>query len=315
MLLALSRPSRSADLSQLDISKRTFKPDRVCFYPSTLAKQSRQGSQIASFFFPSLPENTLLCPVTCLKAYEHRTQSIRGKETRLLVAIIKPHRAISSSSVARWLKSLLEAAGIDISIFNAHSVRGASSSAAAVAGITTNDILKAANWSSESVFQRFYYRSSDDPSYGRAMLSSNQATNNTVDMWEWAFWNIIHKWLRLRSDCKLFGIVWRRWSRAYQRPTHPPLAVIATELQTNKKAEVWAWLWIFIFLPGGRGRAAKSCSNKKTGHTRKLAIHRWYARFHLLHTIPNNLQPLRGLSHLWIPFWKFSLTVVTWSQN
>ena len=47
---------------------------------------------------------------------------------------------------------MLESAGVDTSVFIAHSVRGASSTAAANLGITTNDILKAADWSSESVF-------------------------------------------------------------------------------------------------------------------------------------------------------------------
>ena len=86
--------------------------------------------------------------------------------------------------MARWLKSLLEASGIDTSIFGAHSVRGASSSAAASAGISTADILKAAGWSSQSTFERFYYRPSDNPSFGRAVLSQHgqEATNNTVDM-------------------------------------------------------------------------------------------------------------------------------------
>ena len=182
MLLALTRPSRLADLSNLDLSRRTYKPDRVCFYPNTLAKQSRQGSQVANFFFPSFPDNPLLCPVTTLKAYEERTKPICGIESKLLISTIKPYKAVSSSSVARWLKSLLEAAGVDTSIFAAHSTRGASSSAAANVGVTTNEILKAVNWNSESVFQGFYYRPSDNPSYGRAVLSSNPATNNTVDM-------------------------------------------------------------------------------------------------------------------------------------
>jgi len=57
MLLALTRPSRSADLSHLDLARKTYKPDGVCFYPNVLAKQSRQGSQIANFFFPSFPAN------------------------------------------------------------------------------------------------------------------------------------------------------------------------------------------------------------------------------------------------------------------
>ena len=158
MLLALSRPSRSADLSKLDLSKQVYKPDGVCFYPNVLAKQSRSTSKINAFFFPSLPGGSRLCPVLTLKEYEARTQPFRGKETNLLVAIIKPHKAVSSSTVARWLKSLLEASSIDTSIFGAHSVRGASSSAAASAGISTADILKAAGWSSQSIFERFYYR-------------------------------------------------------------------------------------------------------------------------------------------------------------
>ena len=150
MLLALTRPSRSADLSQLDIRGKQYKPDGVVFVPASLAKQSRQGKPVTTFFFPSFPPDPGICPVTTLKAYEERTAPMRGTETRLFLAFIKPYRAITSSTIARWLKSLLDSAGIDTSVFNAHSVRGASSTTAANLGITTNDILKAADWSSES---------------------------------------------------------------------------------------------------------------------------------------------------------------------
>jgi len=63
---------------------------------------------------------------------------------------------------------VLTAAGIDTTIFSVHFTKGASSSPAAKVGTTTNDILKPADWSSESVFQRFYYKPSDNLSYGRA---------------------------------------------------------------------------------------------------------------------------------------------------
>ena len=53
---------------------------------------------------------------------------------------------------------MLGKAGVNTEIFKAHSVRSASTSAAAAAGITTGDILKAADWSNESVFQRFYHK-------------------------------------------------------------------------------------------------------------------------------------------------------------
>jgi len=52
----------------------------------------------------------------------------------------------------------MEEAGIDIFIFKAHSVRGASCSTVAGASITTKDILDAADWSSEGTFQWFYCR-------------------------------------------------------------------------------------------------------------------------------------------------------------
>ena len=74
ILLALSCPSRSADLSKLDIFIRVYNPDWLCFSPSTLAKQSKSTSQIISFFFPSLPGGSRLCPVSTVKEYENRTR-------------------------------------------------------------------------------------------------------------------------------------------------------------------------------------------------------------------------------------------------
>ena len=78
---------------------------------------------------------------------------------------------MSSSTIVRWLKTVLKLAGIDVSIFGAHSVRGASSSTAMNMGITTNDILKAADWSSKSIFQKFYYKGTENPTFGKAVLS------------------------------------------------------------------------------------------------------------------------------------------------
>jgi len=67
MLLALTRPSRSADLASLQIDRRRYKPEGVEFLPSTLAKQSSQGRTLREFFFPSFPHNKNLCPVETLR--------------------------------------------------------------------------------------------------------------------------------------------------------------------------------------------------------------------------------------------------------
>ena len=160
-LLAITSPSRSADLSQLDIERMKTGTNGITFLPASLAKQSRQGRPIAEFFFPSFQPNATICPVHTLQVYLTTTRPLRGAESRLFVSFIKPHKAVTSSTIARWLWITLEQSGIDSSIFGTHSTRGASASAAAKGGITTEDILKAANWSSESVFQRFYHKEVD----------------------------------------------------------------------------------------------------------------------------------------------------------
>ena len=176
MLLALTRPSRSADLSSLSLARRRYSPEGVTFLPAALAKQSRQGKPLVEFFFPSFSHDESLCPVQTLRQYESVTSPLRlGDQQELFLAIVKPHKPVSSCTIARWLKCVLGDSGIDISMFAAHSVRGASSSAAAMAGVTTNDILKAADWSTDSVFRRFYYKPVHSPTFGNAVLSSGQS--------------------------------------------------------------------------------------------------------------------------------------------
>ena len=50
MLLALTRPSRSADLVSLQIDRCRFSPEGVAFLPAAVAKQSRQGKTLTVFF-------------------------------------------------------------------------------------------------------------------------------------------------------------------------------------------------------------------------------------------------------------------------
>ena len=101
--------------------------------------------------------------------YQQVTAPLRSESDQLLIAIIKPHKPVTSCAIARWLKELLISY---ISIFTAHSTRSASASAATDSGITSSDILKVADWSTESVFRKFYYQLTHDPLYSRTVLSS-----------------------------------------------------------------------------------------------------------------------------------------------
>ncbi|KAM8939354.1 protein farnesyltransferase/geranylgeranyltransferase type-1 subunit alpha [Pelodytes ibericus] len=57
-----------------------------------------------------------------------------------------------------WVKWVLTEAGIDTSVFGPHSVRGAMASKACSLGCRLEDLLKATDWSRESTFREFYFR-------------------------------------------------------------------------------------------------------------------------------------------------------------
>ena len=63
---------------------------------------------------------------------------------------------MTSATIARWLKTILKRAAIDTSIFTAHSFRSAVTSAAHFKGASICDIMKLADWSSPSMFNKFY---------------------------------------------------------------------------------------------------------------------------------------------------------------
>ena len=129
-----------------------------------------------------------MCPVQTLRAYEARTAEFRTPisglaQTKLFLSWISKHAPVTSSTIARWLRTCLLEAGIDTSVFKAHSVRGAACSTAAWAGVTTSDILKAADRSSEGTFQTFYHRNKDSRgTFGTSVLESAASSNLHVDM-------------------------------------------------------------------------------------------------------------------------------------
>ena len=57
MLLALTRPSRSADLAGLDLRFRRYLTEGVSFAPTKLAKQTKQDKGMTNFFFPTFSHN------------------------------------------------------------------------------------------------------------------------------------------------------------------------------------------------------------------------------------------------------------------
>ena len=164
-------PCRSADLVMLDLQYRRHTPEGVVFQEAGLAKQSRQGKPRAEFFFPAFPSNGRLCPQQTLRAYARKTEPFctggSEEQTRLFLAVVRPHKPVWSSTLARWLRSLLDKAGIDTAIFKAHSTRSAAALAAANAGITTGDILKALPIPMVTKTEFYFMVKGNDPRWGK----------------------------------------------------------------------------------------------------------------------------------------------------
>ena len=158
MLLALVLAHRSSDLKRLTLQGRKYTANGVYLMPMALGKQFQPGSQqgMQPIFIAAFTEDLSLCPLLCLQQYEETTKELRPEDgsQQLLIATVAPHKPVASSTIARWLKEVLNASGVDVSIFQAHSTRGASTSAAAMAGVTT--IMEQAGWSQQSTFCRYY---------------------------------------------------------------------------------------------------------------------------------------------------------------
>ena len=95
----------------------------------------------------------------------------QGKRNNLFISHDKPHRPVTRSTIFCWILSLFKEAGIDTTIFKAHSVRGASTTAAANALVPLQEVLDMADLSKDATFcqgcnlffppllERLYFRS------------------------------------------------------------------------------------------------------------------------------------------------------------
>ena len=157
MLAALIAAARSSSVNKMNLCFRYFKPHGVLFKVPGLTKCAGPKRPLQNLFLASFPPDRRLCFVNYLKQYEKVTKNLRQKtentQNLLFISYVKPHKPVTSATIARWVKTVLSLAGID-GVFTAHSTRGASASAAARAGVALSDIMEAADWSRESTFKK-----------------------------------------------------------------------------------------------------------------------------------------------------------------
>ena len=155
LLVALTTGQRCQTLTFLDITTEYMAKSVDCYRFSLTEhiKQDRPGRVFGSLCLYKYTVKEL-CVYATLECYLNVTAKLRSS-TKLFVSYIKPYGAVTASTIGRWIKTLLEQAGVDTKQFSAHSTRSASTSKAA-ASIPVDIILATAGWKEESTFRRFY---------------------------------------------------------------------------------------------------------------------------------------------------------------
>ena len=183
MLLAIN-------LSNLDLWPLKILPDGVQFQPSTISKQSRPSQSVTPFVFPSFPADKGSCPKETLIACMTRTESFRGsqtgnnRKTRLFLSYIWPHNLVTSSSIARWILSTLQSAGMDTTTFKACTL---SQGCLYICSNFSRDNNQPDNRGSRLEFriwfQRFYYKLCNSNPIGTAVLSTGSTDSLQKSCW------------------------------------------------------------------------------------------------------------------------------------
>ena len=143
-LLALTNANRASDLHLLDVNFVQITEQYASFKIAGLSKTRHSGPP-REVTYTRFRETEIICPVTTLSVYMDRTKGLRSVKEGvkpLFIAVRKPHNAVTSATISRWMRSLMSESSIDVDQFKPHSVRAAATSAASNLGVSIKDILK-----------------------------------------------------------------------------------------------------------------------------------------------------------------------------
>ena len=179
-LISLTSVSRSSTVALLGPDMQVL-GDEFVFSICGLEKTSRQGHLRRELRCPLDSSNPALDVHLCCEDYLSRTEERRvyyaaGEGQRpnrlfissnkvcflvyflcmILFCTFQPFQPVKSCTLAKWMLSAMESAGIDTASYKAHSARAASSSAMLSKGLSLGQILSRADWSRARTFYTFY---------------------------------------------------------------------------------------------------------------------------------------------------------------
>ena len=175
-LLCILSGQRAQTITALrkDFMHKCPRSGKITFAIPSVLKHTKPGKHQDPLEFFPYPHNLKLCVVNCLEVYESRVDLIRENSCEgqnLIISYWPPYKPVNPQTLARYVKSFLHMAGIELT-FSAHSTRSASTSKANNQGLSMKDIAKAAGWSGESTFQKFYNKPVTK-NFGKTILIPN----------------------------------------------------------------------------------------------------------------------------------------------
>lgn len=179
-LMALTSASRVQTLSLVKLDNINITSEKIEIKIEDRVKTTAVGRNQPLLIFPYFRDRPQLCVAHTIETYMKITEPYHSNgEQNLILTIKKPIHAASSQTISHWIKSTLTSAGVDTSVFSAHSVRHASTSAAFRAGVSIEQIRNTAGWTpSSTTFFNFYNKPLKEPNdkLARALIESKKTS-------------------------------------------------------------------------------------------------------------------------------------------
>ena len=154
-LVAIVLAARAQTISLLNLNNMKRSNSLFVFMVGKAdLKQSRPNYTPPLFKLEAYPDRDI-CVYTMLTEYIARTSTLRGEGMQLFISYSKPHAKVSAATIARWVKTMMAKADINVHTFKPHSLRATSTSKALGAGVSLPEILHTAGWSSQHTFAKF----------------------------------------------------------------------------------------------------------------------------------------------------------------
>ena len=166
-LMCILSGKRSQSMSLLNTNYMHEDENHCIFYIASPLKTTRPGFHQHPLEFRRFTDQSLSV-ITYIKRYLLETKELRDRDGGFFISFKPPHKAVTSTTIARWVVNALKEAGVNVSVFSVHS-RSAPSSKASDKGLNLAEISKAAGWSNAKTFAMFYKKTISE-NFGQAIL-------------------------------------------------------------------------------------------------------------------------------------------------